>query len=45
MQVLQGRVEEAERGREKLRNVARKLKEDRTHYRALAEQTQWVVCL
>lgn len=33
---------EAESSREKLRNIVRKLKEDRAHYRSLAESTQYV---
>ena len=39
---LEGRLTEAESSREKLRNIIRKLKEDRTHYRSLAEKTQYV---
>lgn len=39
---LEGRLTEAESSREKLRNIIRKLKEDRTHYRSLAEKTRYV---
>ena len=31
-----------EASQEKLRNIIRKLKDDRTHYRTVAEDTQWV---
>lgn len=39
----QGRLSEMEASQEKLRNVIRKLKDDRTHYRTVAEDTEWVV--
>lgn len=42
VKLLEGRLTEAESSREKLRNIIRKLKEDRTHYRSLAERTQYV---
>ena len=42
VKLLEGRLTEAESSREKLRNIIRKLKEDRTHYRSLAEKTQYV---
>ena len=37
---LQVKVSEMVASRDKLRGVVRKLKDDRTHYRTLAEQTQ-----
>ena len=37
---LREKLCEAESSREKLRGIIRKLKEDRTHYRTLADQTQ-----
>ena len=36
----EGKLSEAEEYRQKLRRVIKQLKEDRNHYRALAEQTK-----
>ena len=43
LEELEDKGRKAEDTLEKLRGTIKKLKEDRTHYRSLAEQLQWVL--